>query len=525
MVSENQLDGSGNSLVSYSNVFNSLNQITSETRNGVTTPYSYNSTGQLTSAGNQNYTYDANGNRNMAGYSVGVANEILTDGTYNYAYDAKGNVSTMTIIATGQYWQFGYNLNDQLTSATLYNADGSIVQQASYVYDVFGNMIAQSTTINGVTTTVKHSYDVSGASIGIDSHINPIWADLTSSNAISTLYMTAGSSNLLARTDGTSAGTYWLLPDRLGSVREVLNNSGVIVDTLTYDPFGNITNQSNSAYQGAFTFTGLRLDPATGLLFAKYRFLLPDGQWSGNDLLGFSAGDMNTRRYVGNNGVNGSDLSGLEKVAQRFGIALPIEVGVTHLGVEVSSIITKNGNKVTSSLKLEAVFSFGANAVLTLGEFQASFFAGVKLSASIEVIGKPWVEPVSKNIVDTEFKLEFSVFAGVVAKIEGKSFKLFNFTAGLKGSISIDYLLKTKIDKKMELPKATQSLVKVDFKPVFNFKGPFGGGHLFNGRVANAFREWQKTRVPIFPQFYEFLQKLRPVNWVRPLGNNKYSFE
>ena len=106
------------------------------------------------------------------------------------------------------------------------------------------------------------------------------------------------------RTDDTSAGTYWLLTDRLGSVREVLNNSGVIVDTLSYDPFGTITSQSNSAYQGAFTFTGLRLDPATGLLFAKYRFLLPDGQWSGNDLLGFSAGDMNTRRYVGNNGVN-----------------------------------------------------------------------------------------------------------------------------------------------------------------------------------------------------------------------------
>ena len=74
---------------------------------------------------------------------------------------------------------------------------------------------------------------------------------------------------------------------------------------LKSNRFGNITNQRNCAFQGAFPFTGLRLDHATGLTFAKYRFLLPDSQWSGNDLIVFPG--------VENDSTNFKDPSGLEK--------------------------------------------------------------------------------------------------------------------------------------------------------------------------------------------------------------------
>jgi hypothetical protein len=37
------------------------------------------------------YSFDANGNRNMTGHTVGSNNRLTTDGTYNYSYDNEGN--------------------------------------------------------------------------------------------------------------------------------------------------------------------------------------------------------------------------------------------------------------------------------------------------------------------------------------------------------------------------------------------------------------------------------------------------
>ena len=39
---------------------------------------------------NENYSYDANGNRTNTGYATGPANQLLSDGKYNYVYDAPG---------------------------------------------------------------------------------------------------------------------------------------------------------------------------------------------------------------------------------------------------------------------------------------------------------------------------------------------------------------------------------------------------------------------------------------------------
>jgi len=48
--------------------------------------------------------------------------------------------------------------------------------------------------------------------------------------------------------------------------------------------------QTEGNWTGNFTFQGMRLDGATGLVMADYRFVLLNHRWSGVDDYGFAAG-------------------------------------------------------------------------------------------------------------------------------------------------------------------------------------------------------------------------------------------
>ncbi len=83
--------------------------------------YSYDFTSQLTGAdhsglGDEAYSYDANGNRTMAGYSTGLNNLLQSDGTFSYVYDAEGNRIRKREIATGVYWAYTYDHRNRLVT-------------------------------------------------------------------------------------------------------------------------------------------------------------------------------------------------------------------------------------------------------------------------------------------------------------------------------------------------------------------------------------------------------------------------
>src|SRR5204863_5417406 len=101
------------------------------------------------------------------------------------------------------------------------------------------------------------------------------------------------------------ASAEWTLTDRLSSVRGIMESSG-IRDEITYDGFGNITNETNSAYGGRYKFTGRELDVETGLQYNRARYYdATTGRWISQDPLGFDAGDSNLYRYVNNRPTGG----------------------------------------------------------------------------------------------------------------------------------------------------------------------------------------------------------------------------
>ena len=119
------------------------------------------------------------------------------------------------------------------------------------------------------------------------------------------------------RRTSSSGTTAWYLTDQLGSVRFIENTSGTVLDAITYDAFGNITSQSDSAYGDRFMFAGMQYDATTGLYYDHARYYdAAVGRFMSQDPKGFAAGDTNLYRYAGNEVTTLTDPSGLD---DRFG--------------------------------------------------------------------------------------------------------------------------------------------------------------------------------------------------------------
>ncbi len=167
----------------------------------------------------------------------------------------------------------------------------------------------------GGTTTTRFGYDgwnpAKPGPIGTENW--DIWADLDGSNNVQTRYLRGDVvDQVFARYDAVGAVPAWLLTDRMGSVRDVLNNGSVVKDTIVYDGFGNITSETDSTWRGRYAWTGRELDTETNLQYNRARYYDgATGRWISQDPLGFDAGDSNLYRYVLNNPNETSDPSGL----------------------------------------------------------------------------------------------------------------------------------------------------------------------------------------------------------------------
>jgi RHS repeat-associated protein len=237
----------------------------------------------------------------MTGYKTGTGNQLQNDGTYTYTYDQEGNLTKKSKGANADTWTYGYDNKDHMIWARDAASDGgSATMTATYSYDALGNRVEKDVWQGGVTTVTRFAYD------GQD-----VWADLNGSNALQTRYIRGDHvDHLFASVSG--AGTVsWQLTDRLGSVRNVTNNSGVVQDTMTYDGYGNIQTETNGSSGGRYKFTGREQDTETGLQFNRARYYDPRvGRWTSQDPLGFAAGDANLYRYVQNSPLNYVDSTG-----------------------------------------------------------------------------------------------------------------------------------------------------------------------------------------------------------------------
>ena len=121
------------------------------------------------------------------------------------------------------------------------------------------------------------------------------------------------------RVGGTDAGNYYYTRDHLGSVREIVSQTGVLQVRYDYDAYGKraILYQNGSYIKGCdFGYTGhLTLDSlAVGqseIVLTHFRAYDPQlGRWLNPDPIG-ETGGLNLYEYVGGNPIRHVDLFGL----------------------------------------------------------------------------------------------------------------------------------------------------------------------------------------------------------------------
>jgi RHS repeat-associated protein len=113
--------------------------------------------------------------------------------------------------------------------------------------------------------------------------------------------------------------TYRIIADHLGSPRLVVDSTtGVVMQRMDYDEFGNITLDTNPGFQ-PFGFAGGIYDRNTGLVRHGARDYDPEtGRWTAKDPLGFEGRSYNLYGYVQNDPVNFTDPSGLMSLSETF---------------------------------------------------------------------------------------------------------------------------------------------------------------------------------------------------------------
>jgi RHS repeat-associated protein len=119
----------------------------------------------------------------------------------------------------------------------------------------------------------------------------------------------SGVDNVLSRE--ANGQVTWSLGDRQGSIVDLVNEQGEVVNHFVYDSFGNRTEATSADFR--FGYTGRELDTETGLYYYRARYYdSAVGRFISEDPIGFSAGDTNLYRYVNNSPTNWTDALGTD---------------------------------------------------------------------------------------------------------------------------------------------------------------------------------------------------------------------
>ncbi|MEZ6136991.1 MAG: FG-GAP-like repeat-containing protein [Pirellulaceae bacterium] len=310
------LDAASSQIAFYDNTFDSTSRIAAITDQDGETRYSYDDRSQLIRAdrdasdlrGDESYTYDANGNRLSShrhgnGYQTDENNRLVNDGTYRYEYDNEGNV-IKRIDAEGAYREFIWDNRNRLVRVTDFDSTGGIRQDVRYAYDVFNRRIAKTIDHDGSPATAITSFVYQGSDIALQ------FTDVDGSEPLQQPQLEKRNlhgpavDQILAQE--TTQGVSWLLPDHLGSVRTVLASDGLIIDSHSYDSYGN-----SQITASGYGFTGREFDSETGLYYYRARYYdAAKGRFLSEDPIRFDGGDGDLYRYVFNNPISYTDPSG-----------------------------------------------------------------------------------------------------------------------------------------------------------------------------------------------------------------------
>ena len=293
--------------LTFSYTYDNMGNIVTYTDANGTATYTYDDLGQLTKAeGTETYeySYDNAGNilsANGHTYTYGDSTwaDLLTkvDGQ-SITYDAIGNP---TSYYNGTSWSFTWARGRELAAASgngktvtySYNADGlrtgKVVNGDVYEYYYAGDKLMRMTMDqNGTHRCLDFYYDASG----------PYAVKVT---------------------NATATTTYYYVKNLQGDIVAIVNRSGKVLVTYTYDPWGNVLSiggeyKNGLGVRNPLRYRGYVYDNETQFYYLQSRYYDPElGRFLNADSYASTGQGVlgnNMFAYCGNNPVNKVDPAG-----------------------------------------------------------------------------------------------------------------------------------------------------------------------------------------------------------------------
>jgi RHS repeat-associated protein len=191
---------------------------------------------------------------------------------------------------------------------------GSVSEIVTYGYDANGVRISRAAWNGSSVTTTDFGMDDwnPAAPSGMGTENDTPILELNASGSLVTRDINGPGDDNTVATENSSGTVNWNLTDYQGSTRLVINNSGTVLSSITYDANGNVVSGTLSGGPG---YTGQRQDALTGLISMGNgeRDENPKtGRFNQTDSGGFDTSGPNLYTYANNAPTDGTDPSGEE---------------------------------------------------------------------------------------------------------------------------------------------------------------------------------------------------------------------
>jgi RHS repeat-associated protein len=255
----------------------------------------------------------------------------------------------------------------------------------TYTYD-FDNRLTEVEQ-NG-TVIATYVYDALGRRIGVDDNGTQTWtvydgtnpyADFNGAGSLEVRYQFAPGvvdgaivDQLLARTS-SGGTTAWYLPDKLGSVRDIVSAAGTELDHIVYDSFGNIVTETDAANGDRFKYAGMEFDSTTGQDYDRARdYDSTLGRFAALDPLGFAAGDTNLFRYAGDDVTGETDPTGTQ-------VGQPQPPAGTQTGSQSRPTPVFGGQRTNAGSPSQPITQHGQPDITASGNSKGDISAEIKV--------------------------------------------------------------------------------------------------------------------------------------------------
>jgi RHS repeat-associated protein len=265
----------------------------SATNAAITVSYAYDSLNRLTSASSSNAV---SGTNYLHAFSYDPVGNILTGpaGTYSYHGTNYTDPDAVTSIVNGtSTTSYAYDNNGNLTNAS---------SGFTYAWDYRNELVTASST--GATST--YGYDFLGQRAKVVNGTSTTYYpettyDVNGSTTVKHIFFNGALLATVSSAPSSSVVTGYASNDMLGGSNVITNDSGTVVETLAYYPYGaiRIDNTAGSYSGESRKYIGQMYDAATQLSYLNARYYNGTrGQFISEDAVFLALGNLHQTQQL-----------------------------------------------------------------------------------------------------------------------------------------------------------------------------------------------------------------------------------